>query len=37
MGRWNNAAATAPLWITGLILIVAGIGLLFATRRAMRP
>lgn len=35
-GRWNNAAATAPLWGTGALLVLVGLALIVAARKAMR-
>lgn len=35
-GRWKSWGATAPLWVTGLILIVLGVALVAAARRQVR-
>lgn len=34
--RWNSWGATAPLWGTGLVLIVMGLALCVAARRQVR-
>jgi len=36
MSRWNSWGATSPLWGTGLILVVIGLGLVYAGTRAVR-
>jgi hypothetical protein len=36
MNRWRSWTAAAPLWVPALFLIAAGVGLLFAARRAAR-
>lgn len=33
MSRWNSWGATAPLWGTGLVLVLVGLALIVAARR----
>lgn len=33
--RWNSWGATAPLWVTGLVLIAIGLALLGAAGRTV--
>lgn len=36
MSRWNSWGATAPLWGTGLVLIVLGLVLVVFARKQVR-
>jgi hypothetical protein len=36
MSRWNSWGATAPLWGTGVVLVVIGLVLIVAARREVR-
>ena len=36
MNRWNSMGATAPLWGTGLVLVLVGAVLILVARKEMR-
>jgi len=35
-GRWNSWGATAPLWGTGLVLVLLGLALIASARQQVR-
>jgi hypothetical protein len=36
MSRWNSWGATAPLWGTGIILVLVGVALIYAAAKQVR-